>query len=222
MKVAYFSPMPPEQTGIADYSALLLPALARARRRHGRPPRAREGRRAAPTSRSTTSGNNPDAHAWIVDALRTRARRRRPPRLRPPPPRRGDDGRSPGRARLPRPHGARARRRRPAPRATACSTSGFRRSGSRGPRTSRSRRSCSSTRPALIVHSPVRPRPRARRGLHGADLRRAASGLAGADRRARARRERRRHRLLRRRELEQADPGAPPRDGGGSRASIPS
>ena len=27
MKVAYFSPMPPERSGIADYSALLLPAL---------------------------------------------------------------------------------------------------------------------------------------------------------------------------------------------------
>ena len=27
MKLAYFSPMPPEQTGIADYSALLLPSL---------------------------------------------------------------------------------------------------------------------------------------------------------------------------------------------------
>ena len=29
MKVAYFSPMPPEASGIADYSALLLPALRR-------------------------------------------------------------------------------------------------------------------------------------------------------------------------------------------------
>src|SRR6266550_6412991 len=27
MKVAYFSPMPPERTGIAHYSAMLLPAL---------------------------------------------------------------------------------------------------------------------------------------------------------------------------------------------------
>jgi hypothetical protein len=27
VKVAYFSPMPPETSGIADYSALLLPEL---------------------------------------------------------------------------------------------------------------------------------------------------------------------------------------------------
>ena len=27
MKVAYYSPMPPERSGIADYSAHLLPAL---------------------------------------------------------------------------------------------------------------------------------------------------------------------------------------------------
>ena len=29
MKVAYYSPLPPERTGIADYSALLLPELQR-------------------------------------------------------------------------------------------------------------------------------------------------------------------------------------------------
>ena len=29
MKVAYYSPHPPERSGIADYSALLLPALRR-------------------------------------------------------------------------------------------------------------------------------------------------------------------------------------------------
>ena len=27
MKVAYYSPLPPETSGIADYTALLLPAL---------------------------------------------------------------------------------------------------------------------------------------------------------------------------------------------------
>jgi hypothetical protein len=27
MKVAYYSPLPPSRSGIADYSALLLPAL---------------------------------------------------------------------------------------------------------------------------------------------------------------------------------------------------
>ena len=69
MRVAYFSPMPPEQTGIADYSALLLPALREridvtvARRGARKPPRG--------TDISLYHvGNNPDAHAWIVDALR--------------------------------------------------------------------------------------------------------------------------------------------------------
>jgi len=39
VKVAIFSPMPPERSGIADYSALLLPALKgalRGRRRQAR------------------------------------------------------------------------------------------------------------------------------------------------------------------------------------------
>ena len=68
MRVAYFSPMPPERSGIADYSALLLPALrARTdvtvvRRGARRPPRG--------TDVSLYHvGNNPDAHGWIVDAL---------------------------------------------------------------------------------------------------------------------------------------------------------
>ncbi len=72
MKVAYYSPMPPERSGIADYSALLLPALARrldvqvVRRGKRRPPRG--------TDVSLYHvGNNPDAHGWIVDALRRRA-----------------------------------------------------------------------------------------------------------------------------------------------------
>ncbi len=56
MRVAYFSPMPPEQTGIADYSALLLPALRERIDVDGRPARRAKARLAAPTSRSTTSG----------------------------------------------------------------------------------------------------------------------------------------------------------------------
>jgi glycosyltransferase involved in cell wall biosynthesis len=71
VKVAYFSPMPPEQTGIADYSALLLPALERRIdvKVVGR------GRKKAPRGTDVSLyqvGNNPDAHAWIVDALRGR------------------------------------------------------------------------------------------------------------------------------------------------------
>ncbi len=71
MKVSYYSPMPPERSGIADYSALLLPALRRrldvqvVRRGRTRP--------AHGTDLSVYHvGNNPDAHGWIVDALRRR------------------------------------------------------------------------------------------------------------------------------------------------------
>ena len=69
MRVAYFSPMPPEASGIADYSALLLPALEErldvtvVKRGAKRPPRG-----------SDVSlyhvGNDPAAHGWILDALR--------------------------------------------------------------------------------------------------------------------------------------------------------
>lgn len=69
MRVALFSPMPPERSGIADYTALLLPALqARcdvvvARRGSRKPPRGTD-------LCVYHVGNNPDAHGWIVDALR--------------------------------------------------------------------------------------------------------------------------------------------------------
>jgi glycosyltransferase involved in cell wall biosynthesis len=71
VRVAYFSPMPPEETGIADYSALLLPALRErvdvevVRRGARRPPRGTD-------IALYHVGNNPDAHAWIVEALRRR------------------------------------------------------------------------------------------------------------------------------------------------------
>jgi glycosyltransferase involved in cell wall biosynthesis len=71
VRVAYFSPLPPERTGVADYSALLLPALrkridvAPVRRRRKRWPRGSD-------VALYHVGNNPDAHAWIVDALRRR------------------------------------------------------------------------------------------------------------------------------------------------------
>ncbi len=69
MKVAYFSPLPPDTSGIADYSALLLPALEQlVEVEVVRPGRTR------PVGGADVSlyhiGNNPDAHAWIVDALR--------------------------------------------------------------------------------------------------------------------------------------------------------
>jgi glycosyltransferase involved in cell wall biosynthesis len=71
VKVAYYSPLPPDRSGIADYSAHLLPALAErvdvvvARRgRFRRPPRA--------DLALYHVGNDPAAHGWIVDALRRR------------------------------------------------------------------------------------------------------------------------------------------------------
>ena len=66
VKVAYFSPLPPERSGIADYSALLLPALEKridvAVVRRG----ARRSRRVGPTSPSTTSATTPKrtAGSW--------------------------------------------------------------------------------------------------------------------------------------------------------------
>ena len=70
MKVAYFSPLPPERTGISEYSELLLPALRR-----------RIEVEVVPRGRTSPAdadvclyhvGNNPDAHGWIVEALRRR------------------------------------------------------------------------------------------------------------------------------------------------------
>ncbi|HEY8725458.1 MAG TPA: glycosyltransferase family 4 protein [Gaiellaceae bacterium] len=70
MRVAYYSPLPPERSGIADYSALLLPALGRlvelavVRRGRTRP--------VAADVALYHVGNDPEAHGWIVDALRRR------------------------------------------------------------------------------------------------------------------------------------------------------
>jgi glycosyltransferase involved in cell wall biosynthesis len=71
VKVAYFSPLPPERSGIADYSALLLPALER--RMEVRV--VRRGRRRAPRGTDVALyhvGNNPEVHGWIVEALKRR------------------------------------------------------------------------------------------------------------------------------------------------------
>jgi glycosyltransferase involved in cell wall biosynthesis len=70
VKVAYYSPLPPSRSGVADYSTLLLPAL----RAHFE-----EVVVASPGGRAPHAdvalyhvGNDPDAHGWIVDALRKR------------------------------------------------------------------------------------------------------------------------------------------------------
>jgi glycosyltransferase involved in cell wall biosynthesis len=69
VRVAYYSPFPPERSGIADYSALLLPALRRRLdvvvARRGKPPPAAD-------VALYHVGNNPEAHGWIVEALRRR------------------------------------------------------------------------------------------------------------------------------------------------------
>jgi glycosyltransferase involved in cell wall biosynthesis len=70
MKVAYYSPLPPERSGIADYSALLLPAL---RERVDVVAVARGERAPRDADISVYHvGNNPEIHGWIVDALRAR------------------------------------------------------------------------------------------------------------------------------------------------------
>ena len=69
MRVALFSPMPPERSGISDYSELLLPSLRErceivvAKRGAKKPPRGTD-------VCVYHIGNNPDAHGWIVEGLR--------------------------------------------------------------------------------------------------------------------------------------------------------
>jgi glycosyltransferase involved in cell wall biosynthesis len=68
MKVAYYSPLPPSPSGIADYSALLLPAL---RERIEEVAIAQPGKRRPHADISLYHiGNNPEAHGWILHELR--------------------------------------------------------------------------------------------------------------------------------------------------------
>jgi glycosyltransferase involved in cell wall biosynthesis len=69
VKVAYYSPLPPSRSGIADYSTLLLPAL----RERIDVVVAEQGKRRPDADVALYHvGNDPDAHAWIVDALNDR------------------------------------------------------------------------------------------------------------------------------------------------------
>jgi glycosyltransferase involved in cell wall biosynthesis len=71
VKVAYYSPLASSRSGIADYSTLLLPAL----RQHIDVEVAQPGRfRRAPKADIALYhvGNDPEAHGWIVEALRRR------------------------------------------------------------------------------------------------------------------------------------------------------
>jgi glycosyltransferase involved in cell wall biosynthesis len=60
--------MPPARSGVADYSALLLPALERCADVEVMQPGRR--RRGSPDVRLFHIGNSPEAHGWILDALR--------------------------------------------------------------------------------------------------------------------------------------------------------
>ena len=71
MRVAYYSPLPPSRSGIADYSALLLPELEkRIEVVVARPGRFR--RDPAADISLYHVGNDAEAHGWIVEALRRR------------------------------------------------------------------------------------------------------------------------------------------------------
>jgi glycosyltransferase involved in cell wall biosynthesis len=71
LKVAYYSPLPPSRSGVADYSALLLPEL----RKHVDVVVAQKRRfRRFPSADVALYhiGNDPDAHGWIAEALHAR------------------------------------------------------------------------------------------------------------------------------------------------------
>ena len=124
------------------------PARARAAaRRRRRPARANRRARAADLALYHV-GNNPEAHGWIVEALRARPGVVVLHEFVAAPPRRRPDARPRRRPRLPGRDGARGRARRAAARARRHRRARSRRSGRRGPRTSRSPARCSRRRPA--------------------------------------------------------------------------
>ena len=69
MKVAYYSPLPPDRTGISEYSELLLPAL---RRHVDVEVASQKSEPRAADAFVYHIGNNPEFHDWIVRALRRR------------------------------------------------------------------------------------------------------------------------------------------------------
>jgi glycosyltransferase involved in cell wall biosynthesis len=71
VKVAYYSPLPPDRSGIADYSAMLIPAL-RKRIRVGIARRIRRPHVRRAHVDLYHIGNHPESHDWIVRALRRR------------------------------------------------------------------------------------------------------------------------------------------------------
>ena len=75
MKVAYYSPLPPERSGVADYSAMLLPELEQRLEidlvRRGARRLARRAARSADVALYHV-GNDPERHWWIVEELSRR------------------------------------------------------------------------------------------------------------------------------------------------------
>jgi glycosyltransferase involved in cell wall biosynthesis len=75
MRVAYYSPLPPERSGIADYSAMLLPELQKRLEidvvHRGARRWARRAARHADVALYHV-GNNPERHWWIVEELHRR------------------------------------------------------------------------------------------------------------------------------------------------------
>src|SRR5262249_54224690 len=67
LRIDYYSPWPPERSGIADYSALLLPAL-QARIDVNVRLRGRTARRSGGDLALYHLGNDPIRHGWIVAA----------------------------------------------------------------------------------------------------------------------------------------------------------
>jgi glycosyltransferase involved in cell wall biosynthesis len=66
VEVAYHSPLPPAMSGVADYSALLLPALQRRLRVRVVRPRDRAVDRGVPLYQL---GNDANGHGWILERL---------------------------------------------------------------------------------------------------------------------------------------------------------
>jgi glycosyltransferase involved in cell wall biosynthesis len=71
LRIDYYSPLPPERSGVADYSALLLPAL-RARLDVNVRRRSRAAARHGSDLALYHLGNDARRHEWIVRALRHR------------------------------------------------------------------------------------------------------------------------------------------------------
>jgi glycosyltransferase involved in cell wall biosynthesis len=75
LKVAYYSPLPPARSGVADYSAMLLPELRQRLDVEVVRPRARRWAQRSARDADIALyhvGNDPEHHWWIVEALRRR------------------------------------------------------------------------------------------------------------------------------------------------------